>query len=90
MAYNARYEASEAPAMTSVVLSVQKAEGKASPFLDDVSRDYNGQPVETPRHHLSEPALSRWNTGPQGGEFTTQAPKAVGSYYRSGHGGGRR
>lgn len=79
VAYNARYEASEAPAMTSVVLSVQKAEGSVA-ILDDVSRDYNGQPVETP-------AITSLGTGaltveyrPQGGEFTTQAPKAVGSY----------
>lgn len=47
VAYNARYEASEAPAMTSVALSVQKAEGSVA-ILDDVSRDYNGQPVEAP------------------------------------------
>ena len=37
-AYNARYEASEAPAMTSVALSVQKAEGSVA-ILDDVSRE---------------------------------------------------
>lgn len=79
VAYNARYEASEAPAMTSVALSVQKAEGSVA-ILDDVSRDYNGQPVETP-------AITSLGTGAltveyraQGGEFTTQAPKAVGSY----------
>ena len=79
VAYNARYEASEAPAMTSVALSVQRAEGSVA-ILDDVSRDYNGQPVETP-------AITSLGTGAltveyraQGGEFTTQAPKAVGSY----------
>ena len=79
VAYNARYEASEAPAMTSVALSVQKAEGSVA-ILDDVSRDYNGQPVETP-------AITSLGTGAltveyraQDGEFTTQAPKAVGSY----------
>ena len=65
--------------MTSVALSVQKAEGSVA-ILDDVSRDYNGQPVETP-------AITSLGTGAltveyraQGGEFTTQAPKAVGSY----------
>lgn len=89
MAYNARYEASEAPAMTSVALSVQKAEGSVA-ILDDVSRDYNGQPVKTP-------AITSLGTGAltveyraQGGEFTTQAPKTVGSYTVPGHGGGRR
>ena len=78
VAYNARYEASEAPAMTSVALSVQKAEGSVA-ILDDVSRDYNGQPVETP-------AITSLGTGAltveyraQGGEFTTQAPKAAGT-----------
>lgn len=79
VAYNARYESSEAPAMTSVALSVQKAEGSVA-ILDDVSRDYNGQPVEAP-------AITSLGTGAltveyraQGGEFTTQAPKTVGSY----------
>ena len=79
VAYNARYEPSEAPAMTSVALSVLKAEGSVA-ILVDVSRDYNGQPVETP-------AITSLGTGAltveyraQGGEFTTQAPKAVGSY----------
>lgn len=64
--------------MTSVALSVQKAEGAVA--SGDVSRDYNGQPVETP-------AITSLGTGAltveyraQGGEFTTQAPKAVGSY----------
>ena len=62
-----------------MALSVQKAEGSVA-ILDDVSRDYNGQPVETP-------AITSLGTGAltveyraQGGEFTTQAPKAVGSY----------
>ncbi len=65
--------------MTSVVLSVQKAEGSVA-ILDDVSRDYNGQPVETPTITSLGTGALTVEYRAQGGEFTTQAPKAVGSY----------
>ena len=70
--------------MTSVALSVQKAEGSVA-ILDDVSRDYNGQPVETPAHHLSRNRRSHGGIPGAGRRVHHAGPKAVGSY-TSGHG----
>ena len=69
--------------MTSVALSVQKAEGSVA-ILDDVSRDYNGQPVETP-------AITSLGTGALTVEYRAQGgPQGCGQLHRPGHGGGRR